>query len=434
MPDNMISVRAAVVGGGRSGRAAVRLLQELGANVRLLEKKPENLPHDFVRWAEQNGVVIVGGEHKTEHFAGLDLLIPSPGVAVATLLPLLGNSARPEILAETELAWRQLDGEPVIGITGTSGKTTTTSLCAAMLKAHGLSVFTGGNIGTPLSEYVLERRQGGAKADVLVLELSSFQLQTCCELRPRVGVLLNLAPNHLDYHKDMEEYAQAKMRLFSRQQSGDLALFGSGLETFAAQIGTRCRVAFVDPRIQRFPHTSLLGAHNQTNAEAAWQAAREFGVSEEEAIQAMRDFRPLPHRLERVAEQHGVLYVNDSKATTLEALRVALLAFDRPVLLLAGGKFKGGDPAELNDLIKKRVRAVGLYGACREAFESVWASVVPVSWDPTLRDALARLRDLARPGDAILLAPATASFDQYRDYLERGDDFRCAVLGTEATS
>ena len=217
---------AIVVGGGRSGQAAARLLRRLGATVRLLERNAEKLAGGITAWAASEGVEILGGEHRREYFLDADILIPSPGAAVSMLRPLLTPGEEPEIMAETELAWRQLEGEPVLAVTGTSGKTTTISMCAAMLEAQGLNVFLGGNIGTPLSEYVLARAEGRPRADVLALELSSFQLQTCTTLRPRVAVLLNISANHLDYHKDMKEYIEAKMRLFRCQDASCLAVVG----------------------------------------------------------------------------------------------------------------------------------------------------------------------------------------------------------------
>ena len=422
---------AVVVGGGRSGRAAVRLLHLLGATVRLLEKKPENLPEDFIEWAGNSGVEIQGGEHKPEQFADADLLIPSPGAAVAQLRPLLTAGHEPVIMAETELAWRQLDGEAVVAVTGTSGKTTTTSLCAAMLEAQGLDVFIGGNIGIPLSEYVLARKAGRKRADVLTLELSSFQLQTCSTLKPRAAILLNISPNHLDYHKDMEEYTSAKMQLFQCQDENDLAVFGPSLKGVPDKYQVKARTMYFDPESGRFPEMQLFGPHNHANAEAAWQACKEFGVTLENARKAMREFQPLEHRLEKVAEIDGVLYVNDSKCTTIEALRVALASFERPVLLMAGGKFKGGDLEGMKPLLKQHVKAVALFGASRDIFTRAWVDVLPISYDETLRQALQRMRGIARPGDVVLLAPATSSYDQYKNYLERGDDFRRAVLGQD---
>ncbi|HIV66895.1 MAG TPA: UDP-N-acetylmuramoyl-L-alanine--D-glutamate ligase [Candidatus Mailhella excrementigallinarum] len=419
---------AIVVGGGRSGQAAARLLRRLGATVRLLERNAEKLPGGFTAWAASEGVEILGGEHRREYFLDADILIPSPGAAVSMLRPLLTPGEEPEIMAETELAWRQLEGEPVLAVTGTSGKTTTISMCAAMLEAQGLNVFLGGNIGTPLSEYVLARAEGRPRADVLALELSSFQLQTCTTLRPRVAVLLNISANHLDYHKDMKEYIEAKMRLFRCQDASCLAVFGPGLRGLPERMKVSARTGYFDPDSGRFPDMQLIGPHNHANAEAAWQACREFGVTLENARRAMQRFKPLPHRLERIAEKDGVLYVNDSKCTTVEALKVALASFERPVLLLAGGRFKGGDLAGLAPLLKRHVKAAGLYGASREVFENAWKDILPTSWDETLRLALARLRGMARPGDVVLLAPATSSYDQYENYRERGDDFRRAVL------
>ena len=422
--------RVAVIGAGRSGRAAVRLLRELGADVRLLEKKPDQMPADFSAWLNENHVPVFGGEHAPAYFEGVDLVIPSPAAAKAVIEPLLPvreDGSKAEIMAETELAWRLLDGEPVIGVTGTSGKTTTTSLCSAMLEAHGLRVFTGGNIGVPLSEYVLGRRRGEPKADVVVLELSSFQLQTCSTLHPRVGILLNISENHLDFHKDMKEYTDAKMNLFARQTESDTAILSPSLSRLPGEYGMKARVAFLTPGARPFPDTRLIGAHNQSNAEAAFMAASTFGVTREEAARAMREFTPIAHRLEHIADIGGVQYVNDSKCTTIEALKVALRAFDRPVVLLAGGKFKGGDVEGMRPLIKEHVRAVALYGASREHFEPAWKDVAPVTWDETMDLALARARGIAQKGDAVLLAPATSSYDQYKNYIERGNHFRALV-------
>ena len=198
---------AVVVGAGVSGVAAAKLLHKLGARVRLLDRSLDRIPADFAEWAESAGVEIVCGEHSPSQFRDAKLVVPSPGVAAAVISKFLPDGTPPEIMAETELAWRQLSGEPVLGVTGTSGKTTTTSLCAAMLKEQGLTVFTGGNIGTPLSEYILS----GEKADVVVLELSSFQLQTCSTLHPRVGILLNISDGLVVYPKVVRSRVMAEL-------------------------------------------------------------------------------------------------------------------------------------------------------------------------------------------------------------------------------
>lgn len=414
---------AVVVGAGRSGLAAARLLRRAGARVRLLDSNLKALAGREVLAAELAALGIDAqlGEHSAAQFAGAAFVVPSPGMPVARLEGLVDTQVS-EILAEMELAWRYLDDEPVLAITGTSGKTTTASLAAAMLHEQGYAVFLGGNIGTPLSEYVL----GGKKADVLVLEISSFQLQACTTFCPRAGILLNITPNHLDYHKDMAEYTEAKFRLFRCQDEGDLAVLGEDLQALADAHRLKARKVFVKAT-DRFPTSCLMGAHNRINEEAAWQACRLFGVTEASATKAVERFQPLPHRLERVRELGGVLYVNDSKCTTVSALQVALEAFDRPVRLLCGGKFKGGDLAGLADLLRAKVQEVVLFGASREHFEKAWQGIVPISWHETMEPAVRFASANAKSGDVVLLAPATSSYDLYKNYEQRGEDFKQIV-------
>ncbi len=418
-----IGETAVVVGAGRSGLAAARLLCREGARVRLLDSNHDAFSGREGLAAElrQLGIAIELGPHTSGQFENAAFVVPSPGIPVACLADLV-NEERTEILAEMELAWRYLENEPVLAVTGTSGKTTTASLAAAMLHEQGYAVFLGGNIGTPLSEYVLS----GHKADVLVLEISSFQLQTCSTFCPRAGILLNITPNHLDYHKDMAEYTEAKFRLFRCQDEGDLAVLGESLRSLAGQYSLKARQVYVSAT-NRFSESSLMGAHNRVNEEAAWQACRLFGVSEENAARAVARFAPLSHRLERVCERGGVLFVNDSKCTTVSSLKVALEAFDRPVRLLCGGKFKGGDLAGLAGLVKNRVSEVALFGDSREHFEQAWQGLVPMSWHASLEPAVRHLAASARKGDVVLMAPATSSFDLYANYEERGKDFKRIV-------
>ncbi|THB66771.1 MAG: UDP-N-acetylmuramoyl-L-alanine--D-glutamate ligase [Desulfovibrio sp.] len=409
---------AVVVGAGRSGQAASRLLVELGASVRLVDRNPDSVRGEFRDWAESARVDLALGEHHGAQFSDADMVVMSPGAPVATFEPLFPANRDLDVMAETELAARYVM-EPVIGITGTNGKTTTASLTAHMLRYSGRSVFLGGNIGTPLSEYVLK----DDRVDVVVLELSSFQLMTCTTFRPWVGVLLNFSPDHLDYHSDLDEYWQSKLLLFANQHEDDLAVVHADLQQrFLDERPTPARTIFYRAK-QRFAHFKLLGAHNQENMEAAYQACRFFGVTENEAQGAIRDFEPLDHRIAPVAEIDGVLYVNDSKATTVDALRVALKSFDRPVLLLAGGVYKGGDLADLTPLMQDKVRAVGLFGGAEDTFREAWNGDFDVTWDEHLHDAVKRLKAKAREGDVVLLSPATASFDQYSNYMARGRDF-----------
>ncbi len=407
---------AVVVGAGRSGRAVALLLAHRGAQVSLLERDLAVVDAAYEAQAKELGVTLVQGEMSVDRFCGADLVSPSPGIAVAKLLPLLPKDC--EVLGELELASRCVS-EPILAVTGSNGKTTTVTIAARMLEHIGRKVFLGGNIGTPLAEYVLT----GERADVLVLEVSSFQLQTCETFRPRVAVLLNFSANHLDYHRDMDEYLAAKMRLFKCQAADELAVLPASLRSLLAdrpEIGSR--VAWFEAR-DRFRCPGLPGMHNQANMEAAFLACEALGVTEAEAQSALEGFTTLPHRLELVSEKGGVRYVDDSKATTVEALRAALESCDRPVLLLAGGVFKGGDLAALASLLRRKAKAVALFGASREVFEAAWGGVADLSWHATLEPAVRRLAGLAAPGDVVLLSPATASFDLYRDYKHRGDDF-----------
>lgn len=414
---------AVVVGAGRSGIAAALLLRKYKVPTRLLEKNPEAVNAEKQAILEASGVEICFGEHDPAWLDGASLVIPSPGMPFSELEKLLGAN-RPEIVSELELAFRCLGNEPIFAVTGTSGKTTTVSLAAAMLKAQGYTVFLGGNIGTPLSEYALADR----RADVIVLECSSFQLQGCVTFCPNVAALINISPNHLDHHHDMAEYIDAKFRIFRCQDAGDLAILGPGLEELASHFTIPARKIFAKEE-GLFPELKLVGRHNQLNAEIAWLGAKYFGVSLANAQKAASSFLPLPHRLENLGYHNGVMYVNDSKCTTVEALKVALEAFDKPIHLLCGGRFKGGDLASLIPLLKERVKEVALFGGSRQEFEQAWIGSVPISWHNTLREALSRVRGSAALGDVVLLAPATSSFDQYKNYEERGNEFRNFVNG-----
>ena len=413
--------RAVVVGAGRSGRAAAVLLDELGADVRLLERNEATIGAELRELAGKKGWTIGAGEHSRADFAHADLVVLSPGVPRRTIEPLL-PAHKVQVVSEIELgSW--FTSEPIIAVTGTNGKSTTTTLIAHVLGHAGKRVFAGGNLGTPLCEYV----SSGERAEVLVLEVSSFQLQNISGFHPRVALLLNFAPNHLDYHADMKEYLEAKLRIFANQSARDLAIVPLALkETLEGRAGIKAsRTYFVAS--DRFRCPQLPGRHNQENMEAAFLACRFLGVGEEQFLESLESFVPLPHRLQWVGEKGGVSFVDDSKATTVDALRVALEAVDGPVHLLAGGIFKGGDLTALAPLLKAKVKSVALFGGSREIFEAAFGGVVPIAWDPTLREAVHRAALTAGPGETVLLAPATSSFDQFANYKERGRAFVEAV-------
>lgn len=423
-----------VVGGGASGRAVIKLLCKYGASLVFHEKNEEKLLPEFKAFLTEQQIPCFFGEHKQETFEDCDIFIPSPGAAIAQFKAFLPEKAL--AVSETELAYLFCENVPILGITGTSGKTTTTSICSAMLKEQGISVFTGGNIGTPLSEYALERLENpqNPKAEVLVLELSSFQLQTCNALPVHVGICLNISANHLDYHKDMQEYIDAKMQLFAHQTDKDFAILSADLAHLSKDYHFKAKTVIFDEKAKNFPNTTLLGQHNQSNAEAAWQACRLFDVSFENAQKAMEKMAPMENRLEFIRELNGVSYINDTKCTTVSALEVAVKAVSEaghPIILLAGGKFKGGDLDSLIPLLQKNVKHVALYGGSREHFESAWKNHLSLSYDEKMCDAIHRAQAMARKGDAILLAPATSSFDQYSNYIARGNDFKNTVLALQ---
>ncbi len=422
--------KAVILGAGRSGMAAVRLCVARGIHATLVEKSSQNIHADFRAEVEPRGVTIIVGDHGAEHFAGVDFIIPSPGIPIADIMPLLSQDAlgqTPEVLSEMEFAWRHLTGEPTLAITGTSGKTTTVSLAAAMLEAEGRLVFLGGNIGTPLSEYILEVIKTGLRAEAVVLEVSSFQLQGCSTFCPHVAMLLNITENHLDYHADMQEYVDAKMQIFACQSAKDYAIVHTSLQPLMDTYAVKSQISFFEKDMQNFPERQLLGKHNAVNIEAAWLAVSKLGVSLENARKAVALFAPLPHRLEKVRTLHHVLYVNDSKCTTVDAMRVAIEAFDTPIILLCGGKFKGGDLPALLPLVQNHVKAVVGFGAGEKYFTAAWEDAVPMTWVASLAEAVAYAQQQAKAQDVVLMAPATASFDLYANYMKRGEDFRAVV-------
>jgi UDP-N-acetylmuramoylalanine--D-glutamate ligase len=416
---------ATVVGAGRSGVAAANMLAAMSARVRLLEKK-EEVAARAAEMGLDSRVTVVAGDHEKHFFDEADLVVLSPGIPPRALAPFLADVPEGKVISELELGFWFADA-PIIAVTGSNGKTTTVSVLGEMLAAGGKRPFVGGNIGTPLTEYLLSN----LRADVLVLEVSSFQLMHVRSFRPRVGVLLNISDNHLDYHADMAEYFEAKMRLFARQDETDLAILPMELkELLEEREDIRARRVYFVPA-GRFEAPHLPCRHNQANLEAAYLAAREFGVSEEDCQKGVSAYDPLPHRMQVVGQAGGVTFVNDSKATTIGAVAAALDCFEAPIRLLMGGKFKGGDLTALLPLMG-RVRSVGLYGASREVFESAFAGRVPTFHEETLEQAMRRHVAEAEAGDIILLSPATASYDQYPNYEARGEDFIRIVRALQA--
>jgi UDP-N-acetylmuramoylalanine--D-glutamate ligase len=449
-PLRLSGQRVLVVGLARSGAAAARLAHARGARVTVTDRRAATELGPGVGDLAASVELALGG-HDPADFTRADLIVVSPGVPLA--LPEIQSARRQgvPVLAEVELGVRLLPPLPLVGITGTNGKSTTTALAGALL-GRDRRVFTGGNLGTPLCELVLS----GREVDALVLELSSFQLEGIERLRPTVAAILNVTPDHLDRYRDLHEYAIAKARLFMNQTPGDfaianardpraLALASSSrgeLLTFGfGQPGPRSARADAAGTIlvapgQAAPERYLVGAralrgrHNLENAMAAALCARLLGVSGPQVQAGLDAFSGLPHRLELVRERAGVEWVNDSKATNVDSTQVGLAAFPaapRPnVVLILGGRGKRAPYTPLRPLFD-RVKALLTIGEDAPSIERELGDLSPTERAGTLPAAVKRAASLAREGDVVLLSPACASYDQFKNYEDRGDTFRRLV-------
>jgi UDP-N-acetylmuramoylalanine--D-glutamate ligase len=441
--------RVLVVGLGRSGVAAATLCARLGARVTVTDRQPEAALASALADLPP-GVARELGGHNPQSFRAADLVVLSPGVPPLAEVGAARRAGVP-ITGELELASRFIEA-PVVAITGTNGKSTTTTLAGEILAATGHPSFTGGNLGTPLSEAVGTPAAGAG--GFVVVEVSSFQLETAERFRPRVGVLLNITPDHLDRYKGIDEYAAAKARLFAAQTAEDFAVLNID-DDRVARIGHRIAARLLplstrreldegawvegDTLCLRLPDgerevypaalPGLVGRHNQENALAAALAARLVGATEEEVRATLQAFEPLPHRMTQVGDVDGVLYFDDSKGTNVGAVVAALDGFPRPVVLIAGGRDKGGSYAPLAGVLGQpgAGRAVVVIGEAAARIEEALAGVLPVVRADSLEEAVAAARALARPGDAVVLSPACSSFDMFRNYQERGELFRAAV-------
>jgi UDP-N-acetylmuramoylalanine--D-glutamate ligase len=427
-----------VYGLGKSGLSALRLLQRQGARVSAVDARAD---------ADVGGVPVVAEADALPVLRGADLVVVSPGVPLST--PALVEAARGvEVVGEVELAFRHLRPAPLFGITGTNGKSTTTALLGALFEAAGRRAFVGGNLGQPLSEAALS----DVPWEAYVVELSSFQLEGASTLRCDGAALLNLTPDHLDRYASHAAYGAAKARILRNQRPTDAAVFNADDKEICrlVQGAVGRKLAFtLRAGVPSAPHEGLAvadgagftfgseryavrnralrGAHNLQNAMAATLLARHGGLPPE-AIQRGLDAYPgLPHRLESVGTVRGVEWVNDSKATNVESAEVALAAFERGVWLLAGGKGKGAPYAPLVAAARGKVKGVLTIGADGPAVAQAFEGALPVHPCGTLEAAVKRAQGLATPGDVVLLSPACASYDQFKNFEHRGDVFRALV-------
>ncbi len=438
-PLDLRSANVLVAGLGRSGRAAARLLASRGARVTAADEGRPDV-------GDLAGVVaeLRLGQRAFEA-AGRDLVVVSPGVPLSRPDLAAAIARGTEVVAEVELASWFLP-QPLVGITGTNGKSTTTALVGEMLAAAGLRTFVGGNLGTPLCEAV-----GGAW-DALAVELSSFQLEGIRSLRARAGAFLNLTPDHLDRYPSVQAYAAAKARLFELQRADDVAVLNAA-DPACARVAATCKsrpwwfgptvrpapaarpieggfaVDFPPARSERYlvRNRALRGAHNLENAMAATLCARALDVSAEAVQRALDVFPGLPHRLEWVRELNGVEWINDSKATNVDSTAVALRAVTGPLWWIAGGRGKGAPYAPLRPLLEGRARGALLVGEDAAAIERELGGVAPAIQAGTVEAAIRLAAERARPGETVLLSPACASYDQFPNYEVRGDLFRRLV-------
>jgi UDP-N-acetylmuramoylalanine--D-glutamate ligase len=432
----LAGVTAMVVGLGASGIAAARFLAARGAKLVLTDRRS-----DLDRKSLPPGEVCLG-EDNPAWLAGVGLVVTSPGVPRDALLLREAVARGLTVIGEVELAARFISA-PLAAVTGTNGKSTVTVMLGEMLKGDGRRVFVGGNLGTPL----IEAAQGAY--DAIDAEISSFQLEWIETFRPHVGVHLNLTDDHFDRYRDLEEYGRAKARLFENQESDDWAILNRddpNVWKLAGEVRARV-IAFglarpasksaiwVSERALEFAindfagrislaHFRLPGRHNLANAMAAAAAALAMGCNPQAVERALADFQPLAHRIEFVREQGGITWIDDSKGTNVGAVVEALDAVPAPVILIAGGVDKGGDYAPLIEPLRRKARRAILIGAARQRIAAVVSGAVEVELFATLGEAVERAARIGRRGDTVLLSPACSSFDQFRDYAERGRVFK----------
>jgi len=423
-----------VLGLGISGMEAAKLLKSHGANVTVRDDADNKAPVlERAAALRQLGITVELGKAIQESTA-FDFCVLSPGIDPNTPLVRRLSQAGLPTFGELELAYR-FCACPIVAITGTNGKTTTTELVNAVLAAGGKRTMASGNIGTAFSAAV----RGSQDLDVMVVEVSSFQLEHICDFRPRVSVHLNLTPDHLDRYKSMEEYEAAKWEIFRNQTPDDVAIVNANLRlppirakrvTISAA-GDAADYQLVDgwlvahgKQVLEQSRTNLIGPHNAENMLAALAVADLYEIPREATIRALCAYHPLPHRLEKVAEIGGVTFLNDSKATNIDALEKALMAMRAPVVLIAGGKDKGLDFTGLRTLVREKAKAVVLIGTMTEKLFAAWNSAVPCTRATTLADAVEKAHALAQSGDVVLLSPGCSSFDMFKSFEDRGDQFR----------
>lgn len=440
------------MGLGRSGRAAARLLLKNGASVVGTDLKPREELIPEVNALETSGVNLVLGGNPLAVAKDADCLIISPGVPETSDLLREAKRRSIPVIGEIEFAYLFLEDHLIVAVTGTNGKTTTTAMIGEIFRENGQEVWVGGNIapGEPLSEIALKARRN----DLIVAEVSTFQLESIERFHPKVGVLTNITPDHLDRHLNFESYARLKVRLFENQTGQDWAVLNAddgnvvstskGIRSQKVWFsrkhmpphGTGLKDDIITSNLEgatvnllRTGELRVRGMHNVENAMAAATATLIFGISGEVIRKALLRFRGVPHRLEEVARIRGVLYINNSMCTNPIAGARSLEAFGEPVVLIAGGKEKGVDLNPFYEMIQKRAKAVILIGENGEKMKKDLAKggFQATALAGTMAEAVRLATSQASSGDVVLLSPGCASFGQFKDFMDRGEQFKAAI-------
>ncbi len=433
-----------VIGLGKTGTATAKFLSRQGADVIVTDEKAPFELSEVLDELQREGVNFRFRPCVPDILSDVEMVIPSPGVPPLSPMLMEARHKNKPVLSELELASRFLK-RPMIAITGTNGKTTTTTLVGEILSKSGISVFVGGNIGAPLIGYV----DGPQPDDYVVVEVSSFQLQWTRDFHPDVAILLNVTADHVDYHGTFADYRLAKERIFMNQTTQDLAILNADdndAEALSHKLAAKIvyfsssrqltRGTFLDGgqivyrslvgETETYPldMVKIPGVHNIENIMAAVMAARWAGCRRETIIKTVGHFRGVAHRIEYAGEKDGVVFYDDSKATNVGAVLRALETFSQPVVLLMGGRDKQGNFESLVAMVEKRVKTLILFGEAREKIKALLGGVIRTDQAATLREAMPLARCYAAAGDVVLLAPGCASFDEFKDYKERGDVFK----------
>lgn len=437
-----------IVGFRRSGVACATFLADRGALVTVTDSSDASVFKGEIATIGKREVRLVLGGHDKEDFINADLIVVSPGVPLYIPEIKRAIKAGVEVISEMELAFRFIGDIPVLAITGTNGKTTTASLLASMLKENGGKVFLGGNIGNPFIKLAGKSRR--ARPDAAVVEVSSFQLEAAPTFRPHIASVINVSPDHQDRYKSFKDYQDAKANIFRNQDKNDWAIINEDCKAAASiakglkakkikisqkkQPGSAARAWAKDGLIYMemdkrktkisTKGTKLIGVHNTENILVASSAAYAFGAGTKAIERAILKFKPIAHRMELVRDFGKVRYFNDSKATNIDAVSKSLQSLNSSkAVLLLGGYDKGGDFKSIEPLIKRRARHTVLFGKAAKKIEKQLSASIPSSSVKGLEDAVKCAYEIAEPGDAVLLAPGCASFDEFKDYEERGSKF-----------